>query len=247
VNSSEYEKLNNIDVNHWFYRGKRAIVRHWIERFRPLGANDLLVDAGMGTGTWLIEMAGNCKVLGLDDHDESLALAIPRLQKVNGAWCKTSLNHIDLKDNVAAVTTALDVLEHIQDDNSAIRELIRITQPGGLIVITVPALKFLWSDWDVTLHHYRRYERSELRKLAAYPSVDLLRLSFFNTATLPLIYLVRMFRKIRQPKPGKARMEDAVPPSLINSILYQSMVFPAKQSWIHPPMGVSLLAILRKR
>ena len=60
---------------------------------------------------------------------------------------------------VLSIMTLMDVLEHLDDDDAALREMIRLTRPGGLIVITVPALRWLWSDWDVVLHHRRRYHR----------------------------------------------------------------------------------------
>ncbi|CAN5741170.1 class I SAM-dependent methyltransferase [soil metagenome] len=246
MNPEEYQKLERLDRDHWFYRGKRAIVRHWIERYADLQADDLLIDAGMGTGTWLVEMSPSCKVLGLDDHDESLEVARPRLEAVGGNWLKTTLDQIDLPDGCATVVTAMDVLEHLDDDRSALREMIRLTRPGGLIVITVPALRWLWSDWDVVLHHRRRYHRADLRKLVDEPGVELLRCAYFNSAALPPIGLVRLWRKLRPPKPGAPRSEDAIPARPLNGLLYHSMVAPACWPWFRPPMGVSLLAVLKR-
>ena len=54
MNPDEYKKLWQVDQEHWFYRGKRAIVRYWIDRFIRLQSADLLIDAGMGTGTWVV-------------------------------------------------------------------------------------------------------------------------------------------------------------------------------------------------
>ena len=66
MNSEEYTKLDQLDRRHWFYQGKRAIVRHWVERQLSLTAEDLWVDAGCGTGTLLVEMSDhlveNCSV-----------------------------------------------------------------------------------------------------------------------------------------------------------------------------------------
>ena len=246
MNPEEYEKLDRLDRVHWFYRGKRAIVRHWIERHRRLGPDDLLIDAGMGTGTWLVEMSRRCRVLGLDDHDESLAVAGPRLRAVGGACLKTRLERVDLPDGCAAVVTLMDVLEHLDDDAAALREMIRLTRPGGLIVITVPALRWLWSDWDVALHHRRRYHRGELLDLVRQPGVEVLRCAYINTALLPPIGLVRLWRKLRPPRPGSQRLEDAVPGRLLNAVFYRSLTAPACWPWFRPPAGVSLLAVLRR-
>lgn len=247
MNQEEYAQLNAVDRLHWFYRGKRAIVRHWIARYVPLGRDDLLVDAGCGTGTWLEEIAPICRVIGLDDHAESIALARPRVEAVGGQVLQTTLDRVELPDGCATVATALDVLEHLDDDAAALRELARLVRPGGLIVLTVPALRWLWSDWDVSLHHRRRYHHADLLAICGQAPVEVLRCGYFNSAVLPLVMLVRMWRKLRPPRPGGPRAEDRIPGPFLNRLLYEAMVRPACWSWLRPPLGVSLLAVLRRK
>lgn len=245
MDPKEYAQLQTLDQVHWFYQGKRAIVRHWIERYVRLGSNDIMIDGGTGTGTWPVEMSGQCQVIGLDDHDESIALARPRLEAVGGLILKTALDRVDLPDGVATVVTLLDVLEHLDDDTAALKEMVRLVRPGGLVVITVPALRWLWSDWDVALHHRRRYHRADLLQLVSRPEVEVLHCSYINaTAVLP-IFLVRMWRRFWPAAPGKPRAEDRVPWGPLNRLLRQLFVAPACWSWFRPPLGTSLLAVLR--
>jgi len=246
MNPDEYAKLDHLDRRHWFYRGKRAIVRSWIARHLALRPDDLLIDAGCGTGTFLAEMAGSCRVLGLDDHAESLVIAGPRLAAVGGGVLRASLERVDLPDGCAAAVTLLDVLEHTDDDAAVLREMARLVRPGGLLVITVPALRALWSDWDVALHHRRRYHRAEVLRLCDAPGLRTLHCAYFNTAALPAIALVRAWRRLRPPRPGAERAEDRVPGPLLNRLLYHAMVTPACWGWFRPPAGVSLLAVLRR-
>jgi SAM-dependent methyltransferase len=247
MNAEEYTRLDRIDRQHWFYRGKRAIVRHWIDRYLSVRADDLLVDGGCGTGTWLLEMSKSCRVMGLDDYEESIALARPRVEAVGGQVLKTPLEKVDLPDGCATVVTLLDVLEHLDDDAAALREMVRLVKPGGLVVITVPALRWLWSDWDVCLHHRRRYHRPDLLRLCALPEVEVLRCAYFNSAVLPGIALVRAWRMVRPPRPGEERAEDRIPAGWLNELLFRLMVIPARCGWLYPPSGVSLLAVLRRR
>jgi SAM-dependent methyltransferase len=246
MNPDEYTKLERIDHEHWFYRGKRAIVRHWIARLALLGAEDLLVDAGMGTGTWVREMAAVCRVCGVDGADEIIVLARPKIEAIGGQVLQANLDDIPLPDGAAAVVTALDVLEHLEDDRAAFRELIRITRPGGLVVITVPALMMLWSDWDVALHHFRRYTRRSLLETVSGDGLCVLRCQYFNSLVLPLIFAIRGYRKFFPPKPGAERAEDKIPAAPLNSLLHGLMVRPACWGWFHPPAGVSLLAVVQK-
>ena len=246
MNPDEFAKLDQIDRTHWFYCGKRAIVRHWVDRYLSLSASDLFIDAGCGTGTLLSEMATRCRVIGLDNHEESIARAGPCVEAMGGTVLMTGLEKIELPDGCAAVVTALDVLEHLDDDTAALRELARLLRPAGLMVVTVPALPSLWSDWDVALHHRRRYTRQQLLTLIQQPELEVLRCVYFNAAVLPLIALIRMGRKLRPPAPGGERAEDRVPPPWLNSVLFHSLVEPACWRWFHPPLGVSLLAVMRR-
>jgi len=246
MNPEEYEKLLQIDGGHWFYRGKRDIVRHWIDRFIELKPHDLLIDAGMGTGTWAVEMAARCRVIGVDDHDESLALAGPRVEAAGARVMKSGLHAVDLPSGVAAVVTLMDVLEHVDDDAGALREMIRLTRPGGLLVVTVPALRWLWSDWDEAMHHRRRYTRRELLRTVRQPAVRVLRCAYFNTAMLPPIAFVRWVRRIRPAKAGVKRGEDRIPPRFLNHTLHYLLVRPACCNFSPAPIGVSLLAVLQR-
>lgn len=131
----EFISLENVEREHWFYRGKRHIVRYWINRVRALKRNDLLIDVGAGTGQFVLEMQANYRAVGIEFHPQGLEIAgLKRIRLIQGA-----ITELPISDNKAAAVIALDVLEHVVDDRLGLRELIRITQPGGLIVINVPA------------------------------------------------------------------------------------------------------------
>jgi hypothetical protein len=121
--------------------------------------------------------------------------------------------------------------------------------PGGILVVTVPALMALWSDWDVALHHHRRYTRNELRQLLARGPFDLIHCNYINVAALPAVWLVRRFRKMRRQTGDTmgGRAEDSIPPEPLNRILRWQFVWLACQRKVRFPAGVGLLAVLRKR
>ncbi len=244
MNPAEYERLERIDRQHWFYCGKRAIVRHWLQRFVRLNAGDLLVDAGAGTGAWLEEMAPVCRVLGLDDHVESLRLARPRAHGGLGLL-QARVDQLPLATGCARAATALDVLEHLADDGAALRELLRILRPDGVLALTVPALSWLWSDWDVALHHYRRYSRKSLLRLLQDAGGEVLLCRAFNFAALPAIAIARGWRHLFPGQSKGLRLEDRLPPEWVNRSLYTLLVSPACWSRFDPVWGVSLLALVR--
>jgi SAM-dependent methyltransferase len=246
MNPDEYKNLAQVEAQHWFYAGKREIVHHWICHFHQLESGDLLADCGAGTGIFVAEMIGKCNVVAVDDFEESLELLRARLGETRVR--KGSCTALPLADESVDVLTALDVIEHVQDDHAALREFLRVLRPGGLAVITVPALMALWSDWDVSLRHYRRYDRRGLVKIIP-DRFEILHMNYVNVAVLPLVYFVRKFRELRQRLGFKvvARSEDAIPPSWLNNFLRAIFVRMACQNVFRFPVGVGLLVVLRKK
>jgi len=246
MNPEEYQNLARVETVHWFYAGKREIVRHWIHHFRPLQRDDLLVDCGAGTGIFVDEMKGTCRVLALDDFEESLELLRKRLGDDNVR--KGSCTALPLPDSSVDVLTALDVIEHVEDDRTALREFLRVLRPGGLAVITVPALMVLWSDWDVTLRHFRRYSGESLLKIIP-PEFEILHTNYVNVAVLPLVLAVRKWRGLKNRLGMKTdvRSEDKIPAPWLNHILRSTFVKPACQKVVRFPAGVGLITVLRKK
>ena len=247
MNPDEYTNLARLEAQHWFYAGKREIVRHWIQRAHPLAPGHLLADCGAGTGTFAAEMTGACRVLAIDDHQESLALAREKLgpDRVKQGSC-TSL---PLADGAVDVLTALDVIEHVEHDRAALGEFARVLKPGGLAIITVPALMSLWSDWDVALHHFRRYTRRALLDVVERDQFEIVHCNYVNVAAFPIVWTVRKWRtlKSRSGSRVKSRSEDTIPFAPLNQLLRWSFVGPACQSVIAFPFGVGLLAVLRRK
>ena len=147
---------------------------------------------------------------------------------------------------MSSVTIALDVLEHVEDDTLAFSEMLRITKPGGIVIINVPAFMSLWSDWDVSLGHFRRYSKSMLQAvLASHRSeIDVLHFEYENAfAFLPILALRNFSRLFKV----KSRFEDRIPSSGVNNVLLGIFVGQSKASWFHPPFGSSLFCVLRKK
>ena len=246
MNADEYQKLADVENRHWFYVGKRIIVRSWLERLHPLEKNDLLVDCGAGTGTFAAEISGLCRVEAVDDHEESLMLARAKLgaSQVKEGSC-TNLPYANASIDVL---TALDVIEHVQEDRKALEEFARVLKPGGIAVITVPALMALWSDCDVVLHHFRRYTRRTLAELVPTADFEIVHLAYINVAVLPIVFAVRKWRGAMRRLGIKldGRSEDSIPPASLNALLRWLFVKPACQSTVTFPAGVGLLMVLRR-
>ncbi len=243
MNAEEYANLERVEADHWYYAGKREIARRWLERARPITPTDRLLDCGAGTGRFAQEMDGLCQVTVLDDHEEALRLL--RAKFPAGRVISLAGDRVPLPDGSLDYVTALDVLEHTPDDAAVVRGFHRLLKPGGVALVTVPASMALWSDWDVVLHHYRRYSRAELERLFPAAEWELVHSNYTNVFAFPAVWLLRRWRRWFPAGQG-ARAEDKVPSSWLNCLLRASFVRPA--FWrVRFPFGVSLLLVARRR
>jgi len=250
VKRAEFEALGAVEREHWFYKGKRDLVRYFLQRETAPTPDDIILDAGAGTGELVQELRTQFghtgpQVIGIEYSEEARAYA----KEANGLdLTPGSILDLPLANDHVLISCALDVLEHVEDDQRGLTELIRVTKPGGIIIINVPAFKALWSEWDVSLGHFRRYSMPMMRELLAphlaAHSIEIVELKYINNFAFPLILGYRMFRKIL---PSDKRAEDSIPAKPINDLMHTLLVAPAKWHWFQAPFGVSIFAILRKR
>jgi len=243
VNASEYENLARVEGAHWYYAGKRELVRRWFARFGRPNATDTLLDCGAGTGRFAEEMQAHCRVCVLDDHAESLALLRQRFP--TDQVLALTPEGIPLAAESVDLLTALDVLEHIAEDGAALADMHRVLRPGGLMIATVPAGMELWSDWDVSLHHHRRYSRRTLRALFAHNGWEILHLNYTNVLVYPAVWLVRRWQKAFPSRDG-VRAEDKLPAAWLNRFLNRVFVWTGLCR-LPFPRGVSLIMVARRR
>ena len=246
MNAEEYANLDRVERDHWYYAGKRVMVKEWLERSGPPRPDQLLLDCGAGTGRFALELQASCRVLVLDDHEEALRLLRTRFRPEQ--ILSLAGDAVPLPDASLDYVTALDVLEHVPDDSAVVRGFHRLLKPGGVAVVTVPASMALWSDWDEALHHFRRYHRAQLTALFPPAEWDILHVNYTNVLVYPVVWLVRKWRRLTGNRgvAGGARTEDKVPAAWLNRLLQSTFVSLARVR-IPFPFGVSLLLVARRR
>lgn len=144
----------------------------------------------------------------------------------------------------AAVITMMDVLEHIEDDRGFLAELAGKMEPGAMVLLTVPAMPSLWSNWDVLLGHYRRYTKASLASAVELSGFEIVERSYLFPELIPLGW----WRRLRERAGAADAGDDAEFPDLpdpLNETLYRvaSGTRAARRVW---PAGTSLFARLRR-
>jgi SAM-dependent methyltransferase len=239
----DYERLTHqVEDRHWWYRGRRTVIDGIVgELGLPRGAR--ILDAGCGSGRNMIELGRHGTVTGIELSEASVSLARSR---GSGEVLAGSVLEMPFEDGSFDLAVSLDVIEHLQDDLAALRELRRTVAPGGTLLVTVPAYRWLWSSHDVINHHYRRYTRSSLQRVAEQAGWQQVRTTYFNALLLPLAIVLRVLDRVNA-KATESSLDLWVPPEPFNWLLERPLSIEAAviARGGSIPAGLSLLAVFR--
>lgn len=147
----------------------------------------------------------------------------------------------------ARYVTLLDVLEHQKDDRVFLDELAAKMAPGATLLLTVPALPSLWSEWDLALGHYRRYTKATMESCIAELPLEAEELGYLFPELLPLGWLRRMRRPAgggEEPASTSAAEFPDLAPALNRGLYRLGRV--SMRGRRHWPAGTSLFARLRR-
>jgi SAM-dependent methyltransferase len=234
-----YREQFELEDAHWWFEGRRAVIWALLDRagLTAPGEGLRILDAGCGTGRNLIEFGRLGDARGIDSSPEAIEFC--RRRGVGGAT-EGRLEGLPFEDGAFDLILATDVLEHIEDDRSVMRELRRVAAPGGRLLATVPAYRWLWSQHDDAHHHFRRYTLRDLRERLRAEGWEAAEWSYFNTALLPPIAAVRTLGRRRPPSDGRPDLK-LTPPAL-NRLLLAPMQAEAAmiRRGARLPAGVSI-------
>lgn len=245
----QYEALyHQLEENHWWFRGRRASVFDQLRQLNlPRTAAILEIGCSGGPLQQQLRAAGYQHLTGIDISAAAIALAhqrlIPNVSVMDGT-------RLTFPDACFDVVVASDVLEHIEDEQQALREWHRVLRPGGQLLVYVPAWSQLWSEHDVVNHHFRRYTAVSLRRALAASELQIVRTSYWNFALFFPTLLVRQLQRLRGPDRAKAspRTGDlvALPASVNRSLTWLLRAENHLLRYLNLPVGVSVFALARK-
>ncbi|MGA2409575.1 MAG: class I SAM-dependent methyltransferase [Candidatus Binataceae bacterium] len=239
-----YTWMAQVEDRHWWFASRRAIVEHFIDRMN-LAPDAAILEPGCGTGGNFAMLARHGRVYAMDSEDDSLRFATARrIAQVERGILPDQIPFGSIDFDFILMC---DVLEHLDDDAAALQGLRARLKPGGWLLMTVPALQWLWSGHDQAHHHRRRYRASDLGPITQAAGFDVLYLGYFNFILFPAVAAVRLAQRLTARTPnGTAAMYTSMPPRIFNTIL--TRVFSSERrllDHIHMPFGVSLLLLAR--
>lgn len=241
MDKTVYLRMSEQDAEHWWFVARRQILRDQIALLGlPRDARILEAGAGPGGNLAMLSEFGRLDAFELDEGAREIASRRSGFDVRAGALP----DDVGYAPDSFDLIVALDVIEHIAADRESIQALARMLRPGGRLLITVPAYRWLWSAHDIRHHHKIRYTRPVIRKLAEDAGLSIDKCSHFNSLLFPLIVATRVFKKLM----GLAdRPDDGMPGPLTNAVLRR--VFAAERyllRYFSLPFGVSILCVARR-
>jgi ubiquinone/menaquinone biosynthesis C-methylase UbiE len=237
----QYKYIYEYELNGFWYRVRRSMIHYFIKKYFPLRENITILDLGCGMGALTKELMVYGDVYGLDFSSESIKFCKER--GLNNVFQGDATN-IPFDDQKFDIVLSLDVLEHIQDHDKAVKEVKRVLKQNGLFIAFVPAFMSLWSVNDDLSEHKRRYTKRELNNVIINNGFTVKRSSYFNTVLFIPIFLIRKFNNIFKIK---VKSEIKMIPKWTDKILYSLFYFESLVlRYINLPFGVSLFSISNK-
>ena len=252
MQSDQFQLHAEIEERHWWFRGRRSIVRRLLAEIARPGTGRRIVDVGCGTGANIASLTDAYMCHGIDPSAEGIDLARKRFPAVHFT-CGLAPDAFGPEERDADVLLAMDVMEHVPDDFAFVSGLLGPLKPGGHLLVTVPADESLWSPHDEIFGHYRRYTRERLERVWRDLPVKPALVSHYMARLYPVVRAVRGWNRLRGHAAGQAGTDFTMPPAWVNASLERTFAGEASRllAALHDPArayrsGVSLIAILRR-
>lgn len=212
----------------------------WImETFAPFVSGHV-IEYGAGAGTVSVHLAALARRLTLVEPSSNLVQSLhSRFAAASNIEIVENMletHALDAADDSVDAVVLVNVLEHIEDDQFALKQLFRILKPGGYLLIFVPALQALMSTLDVMHGHFRRYQKPDLSAKIRLTGAELISCRYFDLiGVLPWLVLNKWFGSTSF-NPTLVRIND-------------QFVVPVSRAIerVPPPFGKNLIAVASKR
>ncbi len=240
-----YAIMNRVEDSHWWFVGRRAILEEFLRQIirnpKSKIQNPKILDVGCGTGANLEMLANFGTAEGVDVSDDALEFCRQKGLKAHKGLAES----LPFADESFDVVTALDVVEHLDDDLAGLKEMNRVLKTGGKTLIFVPAFMWLWGVQDDVSNHRIRYTKKQIVERLNKAGFEIERATYANWTFFAPILAGRTLMKIAGIKPES---ENNVNISALNGIF--GKIFSAERLWLKNfnfPFGVSIVIVAKKK
>ena len=245
MENEAYVEMDLLEESHWWFVGRRAIIRNEISKLK-LNKNCSILEVGAGPGGNLHLLANFGNVVAIEMNKIAFELAkAKKPENVQLRIGKLPDNPNLFNNEKFDLICMFDVIEHIPSAEESMKLLSRHLNKDGYIILSVPAYNWLWSAHDEFNHHVKRYTRKSLINLVEESELIISSCTYFNFLLFPFAILNRLKIQIinRHSYSG-----IKLPNRFINEILISIFAFERKiLKFTNLPYGLSLMAVVQIR
>lgn len=232
-------RYRELHRRHWWWRARERLILEVVRGLSPRGGFDRILDVGCGDGLLFPALAPMGAVEGIEP-DESL---VTRADTPHGVIHVRPFDPSFRPGRRYGLVLMLDVLEHMDAPDEAAAHARELLEPGGVLVVTVPAFRWLWTRHDVLNEHRTRYARGDLVRLLSAAGLEVDRARYAFRWLVPAKMAVRAKEALLPGEPSP----PAVPPAPLNRLLYALTRGEERLLGSVPlPFGTSVLAVARR-
>ena len=240
--------LAEIEARSFWFRHRNKVIQRLLDwHGRPAALWE--IGSGNGFVAWSLQQQG-LEVVAVEPGAEGARLAAKRGVKHSVA---ALLEQLRLPVSSLPALGFFDVLEHLHETAPFLRECHRVLKPGGLVVVTVPAHPFLWSQADLDAGHYRRYTRRTLDDVMRAAGFKPLRSAYMMMSLwVPLFLLRALPYRMGRRKPKEENLKAALmhlAPTQGLATAFLSAVLAVEffiSRWLPLTWGTSVVAVYLK-
>jgi ubiquinone/menaquinone biosynthesis C-methylase UbiE len=245
-----YSKIYELQKSGWWFGNARNnLVIFILKDLLDVIVGKKILDVGCSEGAFLDRLKTEKADFSAIDFDNQ-AIEFCRKRGYSKEVKFGSILDIPYKENSFDCVTALDVIEHIDDDNKALSEMKRVCKKNGIIFLILPAHKWLFSSNDEAYHHFRRYDLDRIKKIAKKNSLSIKAISYFNISLFPIFVLMTLITKIFPNKRTSSVLKPVPKPlnSMLSKIMNNEIQFVTRNVSHNKlgPVGSSYIVILKK-
>jgi len=242
MDAATYAAEATIEMDHWWFVGRRLLFSDIIKGLH-LRPDAQILDVGTSTGTnlRLLRNLGFTRVTGVDQSPIAIRFCA---DKGFGQVKLGDVCALPFPDQSLDLILATDIIEHVEDDLAALRELRRVLKPGQPLLLTVPAFPILWGLQDQVSHHKRRYRLVQLLEKLDHAKLSPQQRFYFNYLLFfPILVARQLMRILRVP----VESEGQINTRWLNRALTRLFQFDVETApRVRPLIGVSALVVARR-
>jgi SAM-dependent methyltransferase len=191
--ASYFGPLAAMEAGHFWFRARNTLIIWALGKFGTSFAS--FMEIGCGTGFVLQGVARSfpeSRLVGIEIYPDGIAFAAERIK--GGEFMQVDARQIPFTAEFDAVGS-FDVIEHIEEDVAVLQQIYTALKPDGLLLLTVPQHRWLWSSVDDYACHVRRYTMRELHDKVTHAGFTIVRSTSFVTSLLPLMLISRLLQR----------------------------------------------------